>query len=155
MIRAWYSISAGIVVTALVLIASVAAHGRKHASSFKYAGGTEDVASNCEGRVQVSENSLTFQCDDRLVTIPYSSISLMQYRPDVSPKIREMKLNWKVGPPHGRGNKNRFFSVLYNRDGTVHALILEAAPHIMQPYLAEIDLKAGKRVEVRGYEKYE
>jgi hypothetical protein len=33
-------------------------------------------------------------------------------------------------------------------------MVLEVRPVAMRPYLAEIDLKAGKRVEVEGYEEY-
>jgi hypothetical protein len=140
-----------------VLTASALAHARKHVPGlgFKYVGGTEDVGWNCEGRVQLSGESLTFRCGERELAIPYASITLMQYRPDVSAKVREMNLNWKVRPPHGRGKKNRYFSVVYSRDGNTHAVILEAGPDVMRPYLAEIDLKSGKRVEVRGYENYE
>jgi hypothetical protein len=34
-------------------------------------------------------------------------------------------------------------------------VVLKVAPRRMRPYLAEIELKSGKRVEVMGYEEYQ
>jgi len=122
---------------------------------FKYVAGTEDMAYGCTGAVQLTTDTLIFRCEERTVAIPYASVSVMQYRPDVSKKIRKMNLNWKPALPHGGGKKNRFFTIVYNENGAAHAMILEVTPDAMRPYLAEIDLKSGKRVEVRGYESYD
>jgi hypothetical protein len=119
---------------------------------FKYVGGTEDVSYNCRGEIQLRAESLAFQCSQYRLAIPYSSISLMQYRPDVAKRVKKMKLDWKVRLPRGGGKKNHYFTVLYNQGSTPHVIVLEASPEVMRPYLAEIDLRAGKRVEVRGYE---
>ena len=116
---------------------------------------TEDVVYGCGGSVQLTTASLTFRCDQRTVAISFVAVSLMQYRPDISKKVRKMDLNWKLKPPHGGGKKNRYFTIVYNEGGTSHAVILQVAPDAMRPYLAEIDLKSGKRVEVRGYESYD
>jgi hypothetical protein len=146
-----WSALAAILTFAVVLCAREKA-SRPH---FKYVGGTEDVVYGCGGSVQLTTASLTFRCDQRTVAIPYVAVSVMQYRPDISKKVRKMDLNWKLRPPHGGGKKNRYFTIVYSEDGTSHAVILEVAPDAMRPYLAEIDLKSGKRVEVRGYESYD
>jgi len=144
-----------LVLTALPLAGGVVRGREPKEPVFKYAGGTEDIASDCHGRVQLSAEALSFRCAQRTVEVPYATIVLMQYRPDVAPKVRGMNLNWKVNPPHGGAKKNRYFSLIYNQNASPHVIVLEAPPDIMRPYLAEIDLKSGKRVEVRGYEKYE
>lgn len=126
---------------------------------FKYAGGTENLFEGCAGNLEVLPAVLTFKCEAGSVSVPYSSISLMQYRPDVSKKVWKMKPKWKVKPayvvPVLGGKRNRFFTVLFSADGARRAVVLEVLPGVMRPYLAEIDLKSGKRVEVLGYEKYD
>ena len=82
----------------------------------------------------------------------------MQYRPDISRKVRRSKVQWKVMPPYGGGARNRYFAVIFDEDDAKrpkHAIVLAVSPLAMRPYLAEIDLKSGKRVEVKGYEEYE
>jgi hypothetical protein len=146
----------GILLLSSLLVAAGPMSGREHPQLlFRYAGGTEDVTWNCRGRVQLSTDTLTFGCPQHTVAIPYHSITLMQYRPDVAEKVHKMNLNWKVKPPRGGGRKNRYFTIIYDRDGSPNVIVLEASPEVMRPYLAEIDVKSGKRVEVRGYEKYE
>ena len=82
----------------------------------------------------------------------------MEYRQDISRKIRRMKVRWRVRPsyiaPIFGGKKNRFFTVVFAQDGATRVLVLRVGPEDMRPYLAEIDLKSGKRVEVQGYEQY-
>jgi hypothetical protein len=138
--------------TAILLAGGARTRGNAAGPSFKYVGGTENVADNCQGQVQLTTDRLIFRCPQYTVSIPYASISLMQYRPDVAQHVKKMKLNWKATPPRGGGKRNRYFTVIYNLAGSSHAVVLEASPSVMRPYLAEIDLKAGKRVEVRGYE---
>jgi len=87
--------------------------------------------------------------------MPFGSIVLMQFRPDLSRHVRHLKLKWKVWPDVGGGKKNRYFTVVYREEGVPHAVILKVEPLLMRPYLAEIELKSGKRVEVKGYEQYE
>ncbi len=122
---------------------------------FKYTGGTESVHENCEGNLELSSTTLTFECESGSVAVPYSSISLMQYRPDVSRQVWKMKLKWKLKPPNGGGKQNRYFAVVYKDEDQPHALVLEVRPRVMRPYLAEIDLKTGKRVEVKSFEDYD
>jgi hypothetical protein len=82
----------------------------------------------------------------------------MQYRNDVSRKVRKMKLKWKLRPnyvvPLLGGKRNRFFTVVFKVDGSTRAMVLRVSPDDMRPYLAEIDLKSTRRVEVRGYGDY-
>jgi hypothetical protein len=149
----------GWLLTMIVIAAGVAA-GREEAPKpqFKYAAGTENLSDGCEGNLELTSEGLTFKCLGGEVTAPYSSISLMQYRSDVSKKVRRLKVQWKIRPeyqtPLFGGKRNRFFSVVYRLDGATHVLILQVPPQAMRPYLAEIDLKAEKRVEVESYEDY-
>ncbi len=136
-------------------------YGRSHSqekpkdAQFKYAGGTEHIPEACAGRLELGQEALTFKCFQYALAIPYSSINLMQYRPDVSKEVRKLKLKWKVRPAGGGGKHNRYFTVRYTGGGTTHVVVLEVLPEAMRPYLAEIDLKVGRRVEVKGYEDYE
>lgn len=126
---------------------------------FRYVGGTEKLAPRCEGNLELGSTALTFRCPEGSITIAYGSIGLMQYRPDVSKKIWRMKLKWKMRPdvdsPIVSSKHNRYFTVLYEAQGATQAMILDVPPEAMRPYLAEIDLKAGKRVEVKSFEDYE
>ena len=102
---------------------------------------------------------MTFRCPTGSVSMPFASISLMQYRPDISRKIRKMKIKWRVKPqidaPILGGKKNRYFTIVYEEQGARRALVLDVPPDTMRPYLAEIDVKAEKRVEVKESEEYE
>jgi hypothetical protein len=144
----------------VVMIATGVAAGREEAPKpqFKYAAGTENLSDGCEGNLELTSEGLTFRCLGGEVSAPFSSISLMQYRSDVSKKVRRLKVPWKIRPdyraPIFGGKRNRFFSVVFRADGATHVLILRVPPQAMRPYLAEIDLKAQKRVEVESYEDY-
>ena len=146
----------GLVLATLVLLASSGFSRQKSkAPQFKYVGGTESVPEACAGNLEVASDLLIFKCESRSISIPYLSINLMQYRPEVSRQVRTMKLKWKLKPPYGGGKENRYFTVLYDEEGATHAVILKVLPKAMRPYLAEIDLKTGKRVEVKGLEEYD
>ena len=125
---------------------------------FKYAGGTESLSQGCEGNLEIGSEGLTFKCVGGSVSAPYASISLMQYRSDVSKKVRKMKVKWTVRPdyvtPLIGGRRNRFFTVVFRTGGAIRVVILRVQPEAMRPYLAEIDLRAEKRVEVESYEEY-
>jgi hypothetical protein len=145
----------GFLIFTLFLAAGVSvAKQHKEKYFFRYVAGTEDVAWNCEGQLQLTAKALTFRCPQQQIVIPYASITLMQYRPDVARNVKSGNLSWKIRPPRGGGKKNRYFTVLYARNGNPQGMVLEASPEVMRPYLAEIELRAGKRVEVRGYEDY-
>ncbi len=136
---------------------SAIASAKRAPKPFKYVGGTENLPESCEGLVEVGSSELTFKSTKGTVSVPYASITLMQYRPDISRKIQRMKINWKVKPSYGGpilgGKKNRYFAIIYQDRGTTGALVLDVPPGTMRPYLAEIDLKAGKRVEVKETEE--
>lgn len=122
---------------------------------FKYVGGTEALRAGCSGTLELTSAALTFKCPSEAISIPYSSITLMQYRSDISRRFREQKLKWKIKPPHGGGGRNHYFAVLFAEGGATRAMVLAVSPRAMRPYLAEIDLKTGKRVEVQSHEEYE
>ena len=152
-------------VVALLFLLNVAALGAagRHGDNgeapektqFKYAGGTEDLPQGCTGNLELASEALTFKCHQYVVAVPYASIDVMQYRPDDSKAVRKLKLKWKVTPPGGGGKRNRYFTVKYAEGGATHVVVFKVLPEVMRPYLAAIDLKAGKRVEVKGYEDYE
>ena len=125
---------------------------------FKYAGGTENVYQGCEGNLELNPQAMTFKCLGGAIDVPYSAITLMQYRSDISRKVRRMKVKCKVRPndvsPIIASKKNRFFTVVYQVDCRPHVIVLRVQPQAMRPYLAELDLRAQQRVEVQGYEEY-
>lgn len=145
---------------ATTLLASAArAHGTREAHPpFSYAGGTEPVPENCAGQLEVTQDNMVFRCAEHSIVIPLSSVTLMQYRPDVSHQVLRLKLRWRVEvrPPDGsnRKNENRYFAIVYAENGTAHAVVLEVEPLDMRPYLAEIEMKSGRRVQVMGYAPY-
>jgi hypothetical protein len=125
-----------------------------HPPTFAYVGGTEHLPESCRGTLQLTPGSLTFKCAQQEVVIPYRAIDAMQYRGDVIRRIRKLKVKWAVPPPqHTCHGKNCYFTLLYRSDG-VHVVILDVSPEQMRPYLAEIDLQAGRRVEVQSHESY-
>ena len=140
-------------------IASLSFARKQTAAPFKYSGGSENLPAGCKGLVEVGLAVLTFKCPDGSVSVPYASIVLMQYRPDISRKILKMKIKWKVRPPVVApimvGKKNRYFAIAYQDQGETRRVVLEVPPETMRPYLAEIDVKAGKRIEVKEYEDYD
>ena len=87
--------------------------------------------------------------------MPFSTITLMQFRPDVSRRVRKLKLKWTTYPNILiAGKQNRVFhrglqeTRRDSRDG------LESRSAFDAPLFAEIELKSGKRVEVMPYEDY-
>jgi hypothetical protein len=102
--------------------------------------------------MQIARDELSFTCASGTISIPYTAIAQMQYRPDVDRKLRKQKIPWKVHPPWNRNPRNRFFTVRYHANGE-QAAVFQVEPDVMLPFLAEIDLKTGKRVEV--YESFE
>jgi hypothetical protein len=122
---------------------------------FQYAGGTEKIEIDCAGKLEVTLESLIFRCPAGAVDMPFSTITLMQFRPDVSPRVRKLKLKWTTYPSILiAGKQNRFFTVVCKKQGVIHVVVLRVDSLAMRPYLAEIELKSGKRVEVMPYEDY-
>lgn len=125
------------------------------APQFKYIGGTEEISEGCEGNLEINPEAVTFRCLGGVVDVPYSAITLMQYRSDISRKVRKMKLKWKTQPdlpsPILKAKNNSLFTVVYQANGATRAMVLRVAPRTMRPYLAELDLRSEKRVEVQTY----
>lgn len=147
----------GIAAIGLILILQGTAWStdKDDANLFKYAGGTENLHEGCPGQLHLTDESMTFQCPEGSISAMYDSIHLMQYRPDISRQVRKLKLKWKV-KPHGDGGKhNRYFTVVFTSAGRMHIMVLQVDPDEMRPYLAEIDLKSGKRVQVWELEIYD
>jgi hypothetical protein len=123
---------------------------------FEYVAGTEDIQAGCDGKLEVLKDSLSFTCPKGSVTLPFSAITLMQYRPNLNPKVARMKIDWKVRPDFSKAKENAYFTVLYNEKDVIRAVVLKVDPPAMRPYLAEIELKTGKSVQVwRSYEDYD
>ena len=140
-----------------ILIPPSAAFGIEQSKQavFQYAGGTEKIEIDCAGKLEVTTEGLIFKCPGASVEMPFSTITLMQFRPDVSPRVRNLKLKWTTYPSILiAGRQNRYFTVVCKKQGVTHVMVLRVDPLSMRPYLAEIELKSGKRVEVMPYEDY-
>jgi hypothetical protein len=140
----------------LVALLSLAAsaHGREESGSppFQYAGGTLKISQDCAGNLEVTEEALIFKCTAVSIRIPFASITLMEYRSDISQRVRKLGPDWKVWPEVKAPKRYRYFTVVYKEAKAIQVVVLTVAPLSMRPYLAEIELKSGKRVEVMGYE---
>jgi hypothetical protein len=151
-------LSAGFVV-GLVVACTAGARAKDEPlpPQFKYAAGTEEIPEACEGNLEVNPDVLTFRCWAGKIDIPYSAISEMEYRSEVSKHVRKMKLKWTIRPEGDssilKAKKNRFFTVVYREGQASHVMVLRVEPRAMRPYLAELDLRSDKRVEVESYEE--
>ena len=144
-----------VVVAALLGVQGAAGREKAKESPFRFMGGTLGPIETCKGVLETSSNELTFRCGTDAIAVPYSSITLMQYRADVSRKVRKMKLRWKLEPPFRGGGENRYFTIIYSESGGRQGLVLEVSPAAMRPYLAEIDLRAGRRIDVQIHDVYQ
>jgi hypothetical protein len=124
---------------------------------FKYAAGTESLSEGCEGNLEMNPEVMTFRCWGGEIEIPYAAIASMEYRSEVSKRVRKMKVQWKVRPAPVsailKTKKNRYFAVVYRTGQTPHVVVLRVDPRAMRPYLAELDLRSDKRVEVETFEE--
>lgn len=134
---------------ALALLAPHAWAGSSHDSVFKYVAGTEPLPKGCTGKLEVTEPALVFQCDGQSLSISYATITQMEFLPQVSKKIRKMKLRWIVKPTSAHGGHDGFFTVVYSTGGQPHAAVLRVRNDTMRPYMAEIDLRTGHPIESR------
>jgi hypothetical protein len=141
----------------LLLCSGLADGKRKPADEppFQYVGGTENIPRGCGGKLEVRKDGLAFTCTTGSISLPFSAITLMQYRPDLSSQVWRMNIAWKVEPPRERVRHNKYLTVVYGEQGTIHAVVLSVEPDSLRPYLAEIELKSGKSVEVyRSYDEF-
>jgi len=138
------------------MVFNAVSSAREHAAkpAFRYIGGTLAMPDHCEGNLELGTEVMTFECTNASVRIPYSAIRFMQYRTNISRKVRRMKPHWKVSPQTSMalfgGKGNRYFTIVYQEkdEDPLDALVLQVSSEDMRPYLAEIDLRAGQRVDV-------
>jgi hypothetical protein len=141
--------SAALLAALIVLVAPYAWERPRHNSEFKYVAGTEAIPKGCTGKVEVTEPALVFECAGESLSIPYGTITQMEFLPRVSKKIRKMKLQWVIKPTSAHGRHDGFFTVLYSSNGQPHAIVLRVRNDTMRPYLAEIDLRTKRPIESR------
>lgn len=134
---------------AILLLVPYASAESSHDSVFKYVAGTEPIPKDCTGKLHVTEPALVFQCAGQSLSIPYRTITQMEFLPRVSEKIRKMKLPWVIRPTSAHGRHDGFFTVVYSSSGQAHAIIMRVRNEIMRPYMAEIDLRTGHPIESR------
>ena len=122
---------------------------------FQYQAGTEDIAKGCAGRLEVLKDGFSFSCPGATFNLPFSGITLMQYRPDVSDKVLAMSIPWKLKPQLTRVRENKYFTIVCNEQGKVRAVVLRVDENNMRPYFAEIELRSGKSVqEYRSFDEF-
>ncbi len=135
------------------------AYGKKkqvQAPPFLYMAGTENIEKGCGGKLEVLKDEFAFHCDSGDLSLPYASIVLMQYRPDVSPEVMGMKIPWVSAPALARVSRNKYFTIVSKENGKVRAAVFSVEEKQMQPYFAEIELESGKSVqEYRSYEEFQ
>ena len=51
-----------------------------------------------------------------------------------------------------RKRKNKYFSVVFFKGGKLGAAVFRVKPRVMRPYLAELDLRSGMRVEMDSFD---
>lgn len=150
--------AAWVLVALLLAAGPLSAREKRSRPPFKYAAGTENLQEGCEGNLELGPEQMSFRCQRGAVTVPYASIIRMEYRTDISSTVSKLRVNWKVSPTYWKpffgGKQRRFFALVYRVDETTHVLVLRVRPERMRPYLAEIDLKAEKHVEVENLEEY-
>jgi len=143
----------------LLLLAS-AAYGKHKKDKdleppFQYEAGTEDMAKGCAGKLEVLAEGFSFSCPGGSFTLPFSGVSLMQYRPDVSAKVLNMPIPWKLKPQLARVRENKYFTIVGNDHGKMRAVVLRVDENEMRPYFAEIELRSGKSVqEYRSFDEF-
>jgi hypothetical protein len=141
-------IMANLLVVVLVLASfAYGKHKKSEEPPFEYMAGTEDIGKGCAGKLEVLKEGFNFKCPGGGFNFPYSAVTLMQYRPDVSPEVTAMKIPWKLAPQLARVRENKYFTIVSNDQGKLRAVILRVDENDMRPYFAEIELQSGKSVQ--------
>lgn len=140
--------TAALLMTGL-LLAAMAWGAAKDRSLFKYVAGTAAMQKGCEGKLEVTNSALVFQCGQQSIAAPYKAITKMLFMPRVSKRIRKMKLDWTVKPSSSHNRHQGFFMIFYSDKGRQQAIILRVRNDTMRPYMAEIDLKTGQPIQTR------
>ena len=139
----------------LLTIPAFGKHKGPEDPPFQYLAGTENISKGSLGRLQVLKEGLTYVCPSGTFLVPFAAITLMQYRPDVSKDLLGLKITWKAQPQLPRLRENKYFAIVYNQQGALHAMILRVDEDVMRPYFAEIELRSGKSVqEYRSFDEF-
>jgi hypothetical protein len=135
--------------TAMLLLtgSSYSKHKKADEPPSVYLAGTENIEKGCGGKLEVLKEGFTFKCPGATFSLPYSGITVMQYRPDVSTEVMAMKIPWKITPQLARVRENKYFTIVSNTQGTLRAVVLRVDEDDMRPYFAEIELQSGKSVQ--------
>jgi hypothetical protein len=152
------AISAGLLIALLMTAGSSYAKHKPPVEEppFQYQAGTENIAKGCGGKLEVLKEAFAFHCPGGDLSIPYSTITLMQYRPDLSDEVMAMKVPWAYPPLLARVNKNKYFTIVSKDQGKLRVVVLRVDEKDMRPYFAEIELQSGKSVqEYRSYEEFQ
>jgi len=143
--------------TALLLMisSSYGKHKKAEEPPFEYLAGTENVERGCAGKLEVLKDAFAFKCAAGGFNLPFSGITFMQFRPDVSAEVLALKIPWKIKPQLNRVRENKYFTIVCNEQGKLRAVILRVSEDAMRPYFAEIELQSGKSVqEFRSFDEY-
>lgn len=134
---------------ALLLLtgSSYGKHKKAEEPPFQYLAGTEGIAKGCAGKLEVLKEEFSFKCGGGTFNLPYSAVTLMQYRPDVSAEVLALKIPWKLAPQLPRVKENKYFTIVANEQGKLRAVVLRVDEDDMRPYFAEIELQSGKGVQ--------
>ena len=122
-------------------------HKKTDDPPFLYLAGTENIERGCGGKLQVLKEGFTFKCATGGFSLPFSAVTVMQYRPDVSDAVMAMKIPWKIAPQLARVRENKYFTIVTNEQGKLRAVVLRVEEDDMRPFFAEIELQSGKSVQ--------
>jgi hypothetical protein len=123
---------------------------------FQYEAGTADLPKGCAGRLEVLKEGFTFKCPGGTLSVPFSAVSSMEFRPDINAKVIAMKPAWKVPPEPARVRENKYFTIVSSDQGKLGVVVFHVSEDDMRPYFAEIELQSGKSVkEYRSYEEFQ
>ena len=152
------AISASLLMAVVLLIGSAFGKNKKSADvpPFLYQAGTENIEKGCGGRLEVRKEGFAFHCASGSFEIPYATVTLMEYRRDLSPEVLAMKIPWTSPPVLARVSSNKYFTVVSNVQGKLRVVVLRVDEDNMRPYFAEIELQSGKSVqEYRSYSEFQ
>jgi hypothetical protein len=151
------AISINLLMALLLLTgSSYGKHKKADEPPFQYEAGTENIEKGCAGKLQVLREGFTFKCPAGAFSLPFSAVTLMQYRPDVSAEVLAMKIPWKAKPQITKLRENKYFTVVCNEQGKLRAVVLRVSEDEMRPYFAEIELQSGKSVqEYRSFGEFD
>ncbi len=152
------AISAGLITASFLLMGVGFSKSKKpvEAPPFLYQAGTENIEKGCGGRLEVRKEEFAFHCSGGAFELPYANITLMQYRPDLSPEVLAMKIPWAYTPMLARVSSNKYFTIISKDQGKLRVVVLRVDENNMRPYFAEIELQSGKSVqEYRSYDEFQ